>query len=63
MISPPRRITLPETGYGLGPRRNCRAARSNPEEEVNMKRAIGTFGMLAVLFATLSLATIAETRR
>jgi hypothetical protein len=39
-----------------------RVARSNPEEEVNMKRAIGTFGMLAVLFATLSLATIAETK-
>jgi len=27
-----------------------------------MKRAIGTFGLLAVLFATLSLATIAETK-
>ena len=27
-----------------------------------MKRAIGTFGLLAVLFATLSLATIADNK-
>jgi hypothetical protein len=37
-------------------------ARSSLEEEIEMKRAIGTFGLLAILFATLSLATIADNK-